>query len=303
MRQIIFPYLTATNECWQLGPWRRLDAGADAELPDRLDDWDYSVPLSLASNVVVNVSRVRKIAHLSSEDSLVLAAIWEASSTGIREAASRHELPADGERSFELLLNLDGAMLGGHLTLERQIVLSSVGSGDDRLAARLGGSIILRESRGSRTTVILEGDAARFPTEVIDFGQLQIAEPDALWWLELDLTDLEQAPLSSMRLYVNGGHPAVRRALAGNDGIGELVRSVLRWDVARALILRALGHDDFCNDWDTYQEGTVGLTLQELIQRYWPGEHAESLRARRQSNPARFEYQLQARLALLGDIE
>lgn len=303
MRQVVFPYLTATDDCWRLGSWQRLDGAADSDLPDRVDDWDYSVPLSLACSVTVDVPRVRDLARLTASDSLVLIGVWEASSTGIREVGSRHKLPADREGTFDLLLNLDGSRIGGQLTLERQIVLASPGGSRDPLAPRIAGSIVLDERRSERKTVILEGEAARFPTEVIDFNQTRIAEPDALWLLELDLSDLEQSPLSALRLYVNGSHPAVRRALVSADGTGELVRSVLRWDVARCLVQRALDNDDFADEWGSFAEGTVGLTLQQLIQRYWPGETATSLRARRQSNPSRFDYQLQARLDLLGGIQ
>lgn len=78
------------------------------------------------------------------------------------------------------------------------------------------------------------------------------------------------------------------------------MRSVLQWDVARALIDRALDRDEFVEDWDSFAEGSVGETLQQLIMRFWPGEDAASLRARREGNRPRFEYQLQARLGLLG---
>ena len=39
---------------------------------------------------------------------LSLVAIWEASSTGIREIACTHELPGDEEHSVELLVQLAG---------------------------------------------------------------------------------------------------------------------------------------------------------------------------------------------------
>src|SRR5262245_27802032 len=101
MRQVTFPFLTASADCWQLGAWQRLGAGEDTDLTERLDDWDYSVPLSLSCQVTVDVSRIREQTHLALGDRLVMVALWEASSTGIREVASRHELPASGEGSFE----------------------------------------------------------------------------------------------------------------------------------------------------------------------------------------------------------
>jgi hypothetical protein len=181
-------------------------------------------------------------------------------------------------------------------------VLSSAGGSTDPLAPRLAGSVILREERNEVTSILLEGEAARFPTEVVDFAQLRIAEPEALWFLDMSGADLEQSPLSAMRLYVNGTHPAVQRALAHGDAIGGLVRSVLQWDVARVMIHRALDNDEFIDDWDRFEETTLGATLQQLVQRIWAGEDAASLRARRDADPTRFEYQLQARLGLFSEL-
>ena len=233
---------------------------------------------------------------------MALIAVWEASSTGIREIGYRQALPGDGDWTFELLVHLDGSLIGGLLRIERQVVLSSTGTSSDPLAPRSAGSVILREERDEATSILLEGEAARFPTEVVDFAQLGIAEPEALWHLEMAGADLEESALSAMRLYVNGNHAAVQRALTQDDGIGELVRSVLQWDVARAMIHRALDNDEFVHDWDRYEEATLGATLQQLIQRIWTGEDAASLRARRDADPARFEYQLQARLGLFSEL-
>jgi hypothetical protein len=302
VRQVAFPYRTGSAACWELGKWRRLDGGADTELPARIEDWDYSIPLALACEVVVDVSRLRDELGLPATEALTLVALWEATSTRIREVGSRQPLADAGEQSAELFLQLDGSRIGGQLILERQVVLTSNRTSDDPLAARAIGSVLLAEPRADRSTVLLEGEAARFPTEVLDFGELPIAEPGALWFLDLDLADLEQSPLSAIRLYVNGAHPAVARALVQSDDVGALVRSTLAWDVARMLIHRALDNEEFVTDWDGFGDDTLGLALQQLIQRFWPGEEASSLQSRRRSNPARFEYQLQARLHLMSEL-
>jgi hypothetical protein len=301
VRQVSLPYKTAGSGCWQLGQWRRLEGGGAEELPARIDDWDYTVPLAFVCDVSVDVRQLREEAGLTAGQELTLFALWEATSTGIREVGSRHPLDGSGQESVELLLQLDGGQMGGQLILERQVALSTPGAADP-LTAHLAGSVVLAEPRSERTTVLLEGDAARFPTDVIDFAAVPVAEPDALWFLETEFADLEQSPLSAMRLYVNGRHPAVARALAQGDPIGGLVRSVIEWDVARMLIHRALENEEFVNEWDSFGDDTLGLALQQLIQRFWPGEDASSLRARRTANVARFEYQLQARLRLMSDL-
>ena len=68
------------------------------------------------------------------------------------------------------------------------------------------------------------------------------------------------------------------------------------------MIHRALDNEEFVEEWDGFEEGSLGATLQQLVQRVWPGEDAMSLRARREANAPRFEYQLQARLRLLSEL-
>jgi hypothetical protein len=68
------------------------------------------------------------------------------------------------------------------------------------------------------------------------------------------------------------------------------------------MIHRALDNDEFVDDSDGFEEMTLGATLQQLVQRIWAGEDAASLRARRAADPARFDYQLQARLGLLSEL-
>ena len=302
MRTSSFPYRTASPETWKLEDWRRVEGGTRLELQPRLNDWDYSINLALVCEVVVDAGRLRAETGLSRDDELSLVGLWHASSTGIREVGGRHRLPGGGEERFELSVELDGSKLGGWLTLERQIVLTSARPGADPTTATKPGSILLSEPAESRTSVLLEGDAARFPTEVIDFGQLSIAEPGSLWFLEMDTTDLDQAALGNLRLYVNGGHPAIRAALNEQSWIGELIRSVLQWDVARLMVQRALDCDELGGRWGEFEEWSLGATLQGLIQRFWPGENADSLKVRRAANPARFEYQLQARMSLLAKV-
>lgn len=303
MREVVLPYLTASAQHWRLGQWSLLTESGEEPLPDVLDAWDYSVSLALSCDVTIDVTAIRVACLLDAEDPVRILCTWEASSTGIRDIGFVHALPSEGEIRIQMLLELDGSLLGGRLTLERQIILGEGGRSPDALAAHEPGSVLLREDRAARKTVILEGEAARFPTEVIGFRDIGIAEPDALWHLEFDAGDLEQSPLSAMRLYLNAEHSAIRRALKFDDELGAIVRSVMQWDVARNLVHGALDNEEFIEAWGGFPEGTLGATLEALIGRFWHGETGESLRARRTANPARFETQLQARMRLLEMIE
>jgi hypothetical protein len=302
MREIVLPYLTASSGAWQLGGWQRLTEDGSVPLGDRLDHWDYSIPLALSCEIKVDVGRIRAEAAIDEADRLTLACFWEASSTGIRRVGFTTELPAAGDVTVSPVLQLDGGLLGGRLKLMRQVVLMGLGSRRDQLAATRAGSVILAEAAADVHSVLLEGIAARFPTEIADFSSLPIAEPDALWYLDIATGDLDVAALAAMRLYLNAAHPAIMRALDPEDSVGGMVRSTMRWDVARTVIVNALRNGDFVEGWGAFEEDSLGDAIQGLIQRYWPGETAAALRERERAHPARFEYQLQARLRLMTEV-
>jgi hypothetical protein len=303
MRTIVLPYLTPSADVWDLGAWHRLIETTPVLLGDRLEHWDYSVPLNLTCEISVDVGRVRQEAALNEDDGLTLACFWEASSTGIRQVGFSVDLPQGGVVESAPVLHLDGGLLGGRLKLTRQVVLTRVRSPRDPLSAARSGSVILSEPPEDARVVILEGTAARFPTEPADFSALPIAEPDALWYLDIATGDLDTAALAAIRLYLNTAHPAVVRALDPEDPIGSIIRSTMQWDVARTVIRSALRNAEFIEGWGSFEEESLGEVIQNLIERYWPGETSESLRQRERDHPGRFEYQLQARLRLMVEVE
>lgn len=301
MREVILPYLSATQDVWSLGGWQLTTEGARRPLGDRLDHWDYSIPLDLSCEIEVDIDQLRAVTKLSDADRLTFVCLWEASATGIREVGYAADLPANGVAVGEPRLDLDSSLLGGNLRLLRQVVLTSVGAERDLLAADRVGSVILGEEAADAKVVALEGIAARFPTELVDFSDLPIAEPDALWYLDIESADLDTAALAAMRLYLNSSHPAISRALDPEDPAGALVRSTIRWDVARTVITEAAQNPDLIRGWGGFPEDSLGDAMEGMIRRYWPGETAESLRERRRGHAARFEYQLQARLRLMAE--
>jgi hypothetical protein len=301
MRAVAYPHLTAPDGCWSPGPWRRLTESGEVPLAEHLDDWDYSVSLALASDIRIDVGQLRTACGLADDETLSLVCLWESTSTGIRRVGFAQILPPVGETEIEAILEIDGHLVGGRLLLDRQVVLTGQGRGVNPLAAQRPGSVLLAEDRAGVRSTLLEGSAARFPTEVADFSALPIGEPDALWWLDLETANLDASPLGCMRLYLNAAHPAIARALHPDERLGTEVLSVIRWDVARMLVHAALDNDDFVDGWDDFPDESLGGVLQGLVRRHWPGETAASLRARRTRDLTRFEYQLQARLRLLAE--
>ena len=157
-----------------------------------------------------------------------------------------------------------------------------------------------RKPAADRGTTILEGDAARFPTEIVDFATGTIADPSAAWWIETDLSELDANPLGRIRLYLNASHPMIALLVQGNtDEVIRVVADFLEWDVGRTLIHAALDTEDFVAGWAQFSTGSIGETLQHLIARTWPAHDASALKQMRASDPGAFEARLQGRLGML----
>jgi hypothetical protein len=299
-RVVAAPYLQARDGV-EAGPWSVTVRGETTENPLVLSGWDYATTLRLTSTVAVEPNSVREQCELGPRARLALVALWSSSSTNLRCLAAQAEL---GDEATSVLIDFDiePGVAGGRLTLERRLVLIEPANGGSELAATQPGAVLWREHGSTSTTLILEGDATRFPTEPVDFAKLpHLAASDAVWWLLADLTDLGATPLGAVRLYVNESNPVVRRLLEGvADDQTRSLSEVLEWDVARSLIDRALDDADFSAAWGAFAAGSLGQTLQILIQKVLPGHDLDSVRALRAADRGLFDARLQASLRPFG---
>ncbi|ORB67121.1 hypothetical protein BST47_06025 [Mycolicibacterium tusciae] len=72
------------------------------------------------------------------------------------------------------------------------------------------------------------------------------------------------------------------------------------FDVARALVLGALGNDRFVESPGAFEEDSVGRMLSDLIATCWPGVPVATLRSRSLDESPRFNAELQARFGVIG---
>lgn len=295
-RLVALPYLQTSAV--ETGDWLVRLRGETRQVPDVLKGWDYQTALHFESKLVLDLDRVRHDCGLGRDAGIVALPTWWASSTNRRQAGTPVPLIENGAVSLQL--DIPPGQAGGRLTLDRLLVLRTPGAPLNPLAATSAYSVLWREERDRRTTVIVEGDAARFPTQVIDFGAGRFADPQAAWWLDLDPSDMDTTPLTAMRLYLNAANPTVERLASGRDDeVTRLVSSVLTWDVVRTLVEAALESEDFIDGWGGFRPGSLGETLERLIQRYFAGEDARSVAAFRARNRGLFEARLQARVGML----
>lgn len=295
MRTSAAPFPIAPPDAvWFNVPWQMHTTGGPAPLGDDVPAWDYLASLELSAVLEVDIDAVCASCHLGENSQLRVVVTAASSTTRMRGPVASIAVVAG---PMPIDLRFVGHELGGRLALETLLVAASVDR-TDALSPRAAGSILWRH----RKTTWLEGESARFPTEVADLGAAPYFTPGALWYVDVRTDNLDDAALAGVRLVLNEGHAAVARMLAGDASPETNVTlSALKWDVARQLILSALDSDEFVERGGVFEEETLGAMLAGVLTLYWPGESPAALRQLRRTEAARFERELQDRAGLFGD--
>lgn len=99
---------------------------------------------------------------------------------------------------------------------------------------------------------------------------------------------------------VGSPRPSIRLANAARDG-DVRVLSLLKADVARRLLGIALLDDDFIANPDAFSEGSTGEAARRLLRVCFKDLNPEVVRSFAESEPGRFESQIQSAMALSDD--
>ena len=295
MRTSAAPFPMAPFEAVRFNvPWQMHTTGGPAPLDDDVPAWDYLASLDLSAVLEVDIDAVYTSCHLGENSQLRVIVTAASSTTKMRGPVASIPVAAG---PMPIDLRVVGHELGGRLALDTLLVAAHVDR-IDVLSPRAAGSILWRH----RKTAWLEGESARFPTEVADLGAAPYFTPGALWYVDVRTDDLDSAALGSVRLVLNESHAAVARTLAGDvSPETNATLSALKWDVARQLILSALDSDEFVERGGVFEDETLGAMLAGVLTLHWPGESPLALRQLRRTEPARFERELQDRAGLLRD--
>jgi hypothetical protein len=148
------------------------------------------------------------------------------------------------------------------------------------------------------TTIILEGDGSRFPTQALSFADAGLPS-DAPWHLSLAYDEPEDAFAGAVQLFLNTDHKRIADMI-GPDGDPDSVADIqghLSFDVARQLILSAVRDErlDSRTDWG---EDTVGAVLEALCGRT-SRRNAVGCRAAHEQDANSFETELKAQLGYM----
>lgn len=256
-----FPYLTIPDEAVAFGRWVVSCGSALPTVdPDALPDWSYHQVLNIGATVTIPYDQVRLHLRIADDAQLGAMIAWQCLATQSRGASTPVSLVAD---TTATRLTLADAPLGGILSLSLHLVLLDPGSGTiDPLSPILPGAILWT----TKHSILLEGDAARFPTAVADFSSLDNGFPNAHWWLELHIDEdaLDAPSDSAMRLWLNE-NSALAKSILDDDPAGAALVKVMTSDVYRQLIRAAFDIESFSIEVD-YGVGSIGHTLQTLFQ-------------------------------------
>lgn len=270
--------------------------GADV-LPPSLHHWDYNQHLHLGRALELDASAIRTSCSLAPDDALRLVAVWSSPGTPLRGKLGDVALAgAEGAQRVVLHGIVSGYELSGQLQIDTMLVLASARASKAPLSATRVGSILWREVYST----LVEGEAPRFPVETVEFAKTLWAPPGAAWHLAWDPHDLRQPFLGAVRLMINSGAEAVVKAVSRNDpdAAAKVIRSIIHYEVGRALIRGALMNDEFREDPAGFPEGTVGRVLWRLLGLLFPGDSPTGIKNLMDQDPDRFDTVLQEKLHL-----
>jgi hypothetical protein len=290
------PFLTALETSVHADAWRRDDG---TPIGERIDHWDPFTDVALVRVVDVDVDAVRSACLLGADSTLALTASWFAGRTRLAAESPSVELGTlEGRLRAPVAISIPGREAGGRLDIHTRLVLRSPGSGPSAISPRRPGAILWSDERH----VALEGAAARFPVTPVDFGLVPRLPDRGAWALEWDVEELDDPVLASTRLLVNSANQTFLDALRSGsaDAGARLIRSCVTFDVARSLIHGALRSQKFVAEPESFEDGSVGRMLLDLLTACWPGIPVDALVSRETEDPSRLDAEIQAYIGIFA---
>jgi len=291
---VAYPFRRAAGGRVALLDWGVRPATRD----DLIPDWDPGSNVGLSVRARVDMAGVIEDTCLGPDAPLALTLTWSCTATHSSGVLRSERLDAAvASVDVNLWGEIAGVDLAQAVTVSVTLHLSeTIARAGRPLAPRLVGSGLWRESK----TFVLEGEGARFPMETRAFASTMLFPAGAAWFLDWSADVPTDTFLGSVRLFLNSDHPAVEQLLAGS-GAPEVagVESLLRFDIARQLIVGALNSAAFLDEAD-FEAGSVGHHLRGLLAQTFPGRTATGLAQEMRQRPGHFESLLQDRLRFLA---
>lgn len=274
--------LAIRSEGWAI----QIGTGDLQELPDYLPSWDYASNISLTLDIEINVPLVLEDTGIDSLDAVGIVVVAECPVSGLR-LTELQELQADVSQ-YRVTLRVEPGQFAQEfiawcgLVLQKEMSFTS-----SDVPFRAGSRLLISEPR----RVVLEGEAARFPSEAVSFEALGWDE--ALWKMQTEIGSLDDQFNGTVRLYLNSDFREAKTLAEGEEP--TILSKFLEVDVARS-IFRSIARIDppeLLTD-DELELGTVGQVADSLARGLLHSDLSSCIEMIR-TDPQGFEVLLQSR--------
>lgn len=294
-----FPYLRPVEDpLAACGGWMLHDADAEAvALPGHIEDWDYQVDIRLSRDVEVNRGGIIHDCGLDPDSKLTLKVSVHSPSADLRKRQVSHVLVEEvigPEESTQipLAVSIPGSTIFTAFELVTEIMLSRDQEPETCIVASAAGTRLWKES----TRVRVEGSMGRFPVQEADLAKR--GYKGCGWQLVWNAGDWDTDYFQGLLLLLNTGNPVVKKTIKDKDPMFE---AMMRYDVARQLIVSGLRSEDFMSRHEGFDEDSVGHFILTLIHRCFPDSDIDHIATRFEASPGDFEASLQHALAMMGE--
>jgi hypothetical protein len=272
------------------GAWHyRADDGNLLLVDGTIPGWYYLKNLELHREVEVDGARVAGTCDLPTGATYSLVVTAHSPSARFRRIVFRSNALERKNEKIAIHFDLAGLSLSKEVRLETEILLAHPVATKTPFVATLPGSRLF----GDIARIDLEGNGSRMPIEIADLtNQIPgLSAPRAAWHVLMETSDLHAPTMRSLRVFLNSAEPRVIDAIQTGD---RLMLSLLGADVARRILSAAIGDDDFIENPEDYEEGSIGEAARRLLRLCFPGQSPSNVRAVAASNPARYESAIQS---------
>ncbi|WP_406024047.1 hypothetical protein OH802_00345 [Nocardioides sp. NBC_00850] len=279
----LYPHRVVPDAALIWRGWWHMNGNAKEPLPYLMDGWDYAKEEVIGLTLDLDPNEVLTSTGLVSLDQVEIVVIAECREV-LRRFVVRQRMSNNHIGPVDLSLTIPAGEAAHKLDLSAHLVLASTWEPTGFDVPRVKGA---RLATSQRISVVLEGDASRFPTEAVPFSTLGMEQSP--WTVTRTFYDLNDSFMGGVRLFVNTEHPIGRRAL--DPATASSVKGFLQADILRTLIAEVARSEEEVRQ--EYIEGSVGDVLDGMCLLFLQRSLEVAVQIHRE-DPARLERILQS---------
>jgi hypothetical protein len=299
------PFIRPDPRSFALSSWRIIN-GRQFQDGDLLPEWDPSFTLTCVRVIEVELPLLVSSGRLRPGARVAFIPTWWSEGTSLRGRGVPEVVEVSNElarRKLDLALTVAGLEVSRMVQLKTSLVLESPCSDmiRDSLAPKRPGSILWEDT----VTLVLEGNAPRFPISVVDFVDSGLGPASSCWRFEWSPQDISAPALSCMRLYINSRQKVFHDAIVSTNPTPsqKAIRSALKHAIGKELVALALEHSRDLEVLAHHEVGSCGRVLCDLLNRVFPGRTPTDCVECMKVDPGVFSAQLQAAMGIFSETE